>query len=435
MSGLIELPADLAVLIAAGVYLALFLRPKTDRLALAATVLGGCLCLGELPYIHLAAQPGYTLTGLVVVSLLATIILKRNDFSLRSLIPWLSLGLIWLAWVGLGLTLAGWPPASLGHFSRLAQLLFFAALMGLVGQRPEALAALFRGFAYTLVAVAGAAIYQFFAGRFYLEIGRATMSGYDYLIQEPMGFYRAGGTFTDPNNLAVVLGLAALTLAWLIVRDGRQARLNAGLALYYGGLLVTLSRSIWFGLIVGGLIMARRAGWVFLAVVLGASLLGLGWSSYARQDPPRPGKTPYTSASSRWVYWGAAWDMAQDSPLFGVGLNQYHCRFLAMRGQEVLDDLRMEKAKPHGLFIGLGAETGLVGLGLFALMMLWPFWRLLHQKRSLARLAAALLAATAANAFFHNYLNQDLLWAVMGLCAGMGFGGTNSSETEFCKGC
>ena len=81
MSGLIELPADLAVLIAAGVYLALFLRPKTDRLALAATVLGGCLCLGELPYIHLAAQPGYTLTGLVVVSLLATIILKRNDFA------------------------------------------------------------------------------------------------------------------------------------------------------------------------------------------------------------------------------------------------------------------------------------------------------------------------------------------------------------------
>ncbi|MBW2619366.1 MAG: O-antigen ligase family protein, partial [Deltaproteobacteria bacterium] len=398
---MIELPADLAVLIGAGVYLAFFLRPKTDRLALAATTLGGCLCLGEVPYIHLTAQPGYTLTGLVVISLLAAIILKRKDFSLRPLIPWLVLVLIWLAWVGLGLALAGWPPTSLGSFSRLAQLLFFAALMGLVSQRPEALAALFRGLTYTLAAVAGVAIYQFFAGRFYLEIGRTTMSGYDYLIQEPMGFFRAGGTFTDPNNLAVVLALATLGLAWLIARGGGQVRLSAGLALYYCGLLVTLSRSIWFGLIVGGLIVFRRAGWVFMAVVLGASLLGLGWSSYARQDPPRPGKTPYTSASSRWVYWEAAWDMAQDSPLFGVGLNQYHRRFLAMRGQEVLDDLRMKKAKPHGLFIGLGAETGLVGLGLFALMMLWPFWRLVRQRGSLARLAAGLLAATAVNAFFH----------------------------------
>jgi O-antigen ligase len=222
--------------------------------------------------------------------------------------------------------------------------------------------------------------------------------------------------------LAAFLAVAGLVLAWVIThkKTGKYTLPMAGL--FYAGLLTTLSRSIWYGLLPGAWLALRGTSRRIQVLVLIMIAIGLAWTSYARWDPPRPEKvTPYTSASSRLVYWSHALRACLEHPFFGVGLKNYHFSFLAARGQKALKDLKVVEAKPHGLFFGLAAETGIVGLAIFGLIYLWPLIRLLVRRNSSDFLVLGLMVCLLLHASIHNYLYQYLLWSGLGLSVGKAF--------------
>lgn len=89
----------------------------------------------------------------------------------------------------------------------------------------------------------------------------------------------------------------------------------------------------------------------------------------------------------------AAWQVWQAHLWLGTGLDTYQ---LACEQMGVLEASRMACSHPHNLYLELGAETGLVGLGLFCGLLLAIYW-------------AALKTAYAAKAWLHLALSASVL--------------------------
>jgi len=420
----IQFPTDAPVLAVGLAYAIAFGVRIRQRLNTAAWGLGFFLPLVEVELLHLKASTSYSIFGLIFLSLVVAAATSWRELKVDALKNWAILLAVWLGWLKLSLVFSQNPGEGYFAHSRLFQLGLLALATAALAGRPALLRSALNGFVACLGLSCLAAIYQFLAGDFFFDIGRTTMPGYDYLILEPMGFYRAAGAFRDPNNLAAALSVAGLGLAWLKAHGDLDRRQSWLMVLLYLGFLATLSRSPWLGVLLAAPLALWGTSRRWQAVVLVAALLGLIWTTYARWDAPRPGKkTPYTSVTTRWVYWEQALAMVRERPLLGVGLKNYHPHFVERLGQESLRPLKVTRAEPHGFFIGLAAEGGLVGLVLFLGLAAWPWWLCLKRGDPLGLLAAGILVCVLVNAAFHNYIYQDLLWIALGLAAGRAFCG------------
>jgi O-antigen ligase len=119
------------------------------------------------------------------------------------------------------------------------------------------------------------------------------------------------------------------------------------------------------------------------------------------------------SAQLRPILATVAWHMFLDNPLLGCGFGQYVAvspEYLSDRSTE----LPLEKARPyiqHNVFLGLLTETGIVGLGLFVVLLAcwsrdaWQVWRSEAAPlwaRQCALLMLGMLGVYFANGMFHN---------------------------------
>ena len=134
------------------------------------------------------------------------------------------------------------------------------------------------------------------------------------------------GVFQDPNDLSMILVLGMI--ACLLFVEQATSRIGkclpfAPLALFLYGLQLTYSRGglLSFGL--GMLILFRaKLGWkktVALSLVLFPVMLALFGGRMTRIDVGNTGDT----SQHRIQVWSAGLDMLRESPLFGVGMNNY----------------------------------------------------------------------------------------------------------------
>ena len=108
-----------------------------------------------------------------------------------------------------------------------------------------------------------------------------------------------------------------------------------------------------------------------------------------------------------------AWDMFSDRPMFGCGFGQYDREkmpYLADRSS----DLPLEKTTPyvqHNAFLSLLVETGLIGVGLFVLLLALAVrnaWRLWSDENSTPIVRqTGILFLTLIGAYLPNALFQD----------------------------
>lgn len=186
---------------------------------------------------------------------------------------------------------------------------------------------------------------------------------------------RAVGSFADPNYYAALLALASLPAIVLALADlRRDGWLLAPAALALTGLAFSLSRGAMLGLAVGLLLLllwtrARRIALVVAAAVIVLTLAGgnpLGQSEYygtvserisSLQNPTRESKRP--------EIWQTAVDIAVEHSLVGIGVNQFEHeavkRSLVERGKT------LENA--HSIPLSLAAETGVIGLAAFLVLI------------------------------------------------------------------
>jgi probable O-glycosylation ligase (exosortase A-associated) len=130
------------------------------------------------------------------------------------------------------------------------------------------------------------------------------------------------------------------------------------------------------------------------------------------------------SIRGRLHFWGVAFEMARDKPIFGVGHNGFPVAY--DRYDPTTAAFGMSRGV-HSMWMGTLSELGFVGLCLF-LALLWLAWRACQLSRQLARagriraefehFAAALqmaFVACAVGGSFVNFQYVEMLWHYMGL--------------------
>jgi len=206
---------------------------------------------------------------------------------------------------------------------------------------------------------------------------------------------RACGPVNDPNYFAQIL-LVVLPMAVVLTRfeKGRGARAAAlaFAALLLSGVLLTYSRGGFLVLIILAVLLIHlrylRLRHIFLgAIPVIAIALAVAPGYLQRMDSIR-GVSDMESVSDaavrgRLTEMLAAWNVFLDHPVVGVGPGQY-TPFYSL---DYMDDpgvafRQIDKERPaHTLYFELAAETGIIGLLIFAGLVLTVLRRIRRVRR------------------------------------------------------
>jgi O-antigen ligase len=316
---------------------------------------------------------------------------------------WMALGLV--TWSIITIPLSFWPGGSvlLLFDLFLKSVAVFVLLAGVVDTRHRLWT-----ISWTLllccVPVALTALYNYAAG-IYMEGGNNRIAGYG----------RTGLT-GNPNDLALLMNLIIpLGVALFVTSRQLVSRAASGviLLLAMAAVIVTFSRSGFVTLATIGLlylwrlVRMGRAGLAGLLVA--GALVGLMMAPAGYGD--RLGTVldidsdPTQSAQSRWRDMGVAVQFALSNPIFGAGLGMDVLALNELRGDDWIS--------VHNAYLNFAMDLGLVGLGLYLLLIVTVLvgvqrvekrrTRGAHQD-DLGRLAGAIrisLVAFVVSAFFY----------------------------------
>jgi hypothetical protein len=215
------------------------------------------------------------------------------------------------------------------------------------------------------------------------------------------GLVSAGDIATAAHALLVLVCAGVATGFLLAVFDAglRPPAMSGARALARLGLVAVL-------------VVGLAGGW---AAVHGDPVheLRVKWSEFKSLQTTSVSATRYTSAGGqRYDLWRVALRELRAHPLAGVGEGSYQFEYYRLRRtNRNLDD-------PHGLFFQLAGELGVVGLALFALILvgfvgsLRRWWR--AAPPDVRRSACGLMAAGAT---FLGQAMVDWMWRIPGLTA------------------
>jgi len=192
-------------------------------------------------------------------------------------------------------------------------------------------------------------------------------------VTDVQGVRRVLGTYTSPNHFALLLGRALpflVALAWSVPRWRPWA--IGGAVLCAGALGVTFSVGGWLAtglalLVVVALLGGRRLA---LALVV-AGAIGAAVVLVAAPSERLRGRLDPTQGTSfvRVQLWQAAGQLVAESPVFGIGLDNFLYRYPSKMppGAQFEPNL----SHPHNLILQFWLQLGLPGL----LALAWLLWR------------------------------------------------------------
>jgi hypothetical protein len=353
-------------------------------------LLGGCLavmlvgsCFGYA-YFH-ADVGGFSVTAdRVLLALLAVtfVVMGRLGLTERRQLDKLDITLLLFMGVLVISTLShSWKP------SVLASLLVFNLMAG-------AIYWLARGAVFSERAVLG--MFAAIAG-FGLYLAVISILEQQQLLAFVYPRYIATSTFTEflgrgrgpllnpaSNGLFLGSGWFCMLMFWPRVNHKGKLLLVVLSLIYGGGVICTMTRCVWAAVLLGLLILIvtnlpRRWATLFAAAVVLVGCIGIAakWNDLQafKRDKDVSVADMSKSAGLRPIFAVIAWHMFLDRPILGCGYGQYPVEskyYLSDRSTQ----LRLEKARiyvQHNVVLSLLTETGLVGSGLFVLLMLLWF--------------------------------------------------------------
>ncbi len=239
---------------------------------------------------------------------------------------------------------------------------------------------------------------------------------------------RIAGPLGDPNFFAQILVLALPVAIALALREPRRPRrLLAGAAalVIAPALMLTYSRGagLALGVELAVLIVLSRRRLRAAAAALAAAVLlallapaevGRRLGTFAELLPGGESATlePDSSFGERRLVTRTAWEMFVSAPVAGVGAGNYTAHFgdFADRvgSAERFYDAPGEAHYPHSLYLEIAAETGVLGLGAFALVLAAAAAALARARRCLAPRSLPSALATAFTVALTGYLTSSL---------------------------
>jgi hypothetical protein len=231
-------------------------------------------------------------------------------------------------------------------------------------------------------------------------------------------YFRVNSLFFDPNIygrfLAIVmLGVTAVLLWTRSARDTWLAA--AGLAVLWGGLVLTLSQSSFASLLAGLAVLALlrfRARWTLGAVGLGFVVaLALVLAAPGALGLDR-GLDDASSGRASLIEGGLR--LAQDRPVWGWGSGAFGRQY---RRREDASSARAVSAS-HTIPVTVAAEQGVIGLAVYLALLVFALLRLLRGARGLpgrAAVAAGFAALVVHTWMYAAFLEDPLSWTLLGI--------------------
>jgi O-antigen ligase len=236
-------------------------------------------------------------------------------------------------------------------------------------------------------------------------------------------FFRVNSVFWDPSVYGRFLVVAMIPSLVLIVR-GRSPRLAlaaaAAVVVTWFGLLISFSQSSFAALLVVVLALAFVAWkWrAFVAVVLAVAVLA--GISVAQPQIRRSIQHHTTgglnnATSGRFSLVANGIRIAAHHPVLGVGVGGFKRAYadrVHLKGKDP------KKAASHNTPVTVAAETGIVGLGLFAWLLVATLREAWRRRGQAALVAGIGIAAILVHSLFYNAFFEDpMTWALFGLVA------------------
>jgi O-antigen ligase len=243
-----------------------------------------------------------------------------------------------------------------------------------------------------------------------------------YAVGKPTPFtfyYRARGTFEDPNLAACYLNMSlGIVLAYNYLNYGRVVRCNAILIIL--ALFLTASRggilSLAMGLIIlisfnfrretaKSLIKMVTAFIIILCIVyMAANSLGYNILSNVDNRIISIGSDDYNTLE-RILLWDTAMELGMKRPIIGVGTGQYVS--VASISNPAVTKI------PHNTYLGIFAETGIVGLTAFMWLPVFLAFKLYKKIRNgedILLFFALSMLCVGIQAYSINMENYRILW-------------------------
>lgn len=288
----------------------------------------------------------------------------------------------------------------------------------------------------TVRAVLGAMVAGATVAAVYGIIATPNASEFAYASNAGSGLGRLAGTVGDPNELAslLVVGLVLSGALAATCRGGQRAIWIGAAVLCGGAMFLTGSRgglvALTAVLIAAIIVTPRRRALVITVAVMIAASATIYYTAIASEGA-RERITLSDGGTGRTDIWRVGWRMFEDKPIQGVGANNFQVasiHYLLAEPGAILNDNYVvdQPAVAHNTYLHVLAELGLIGFGLFILVLgiligyliraIAAFKRL--KNRTMEILATALvlsLVALLAADFFLSEQYSKQLWILLSL--------------------
>ncbi|MFH1613013.1 MAG: O-antigen ligase family protein [bacterium] len=199
-------------------------------------------------------------------------------------------------------------------------------------------------------------------------------------------YLRCSGTLDCVNSLAIVLAMVLPLCLILSLESSFKKKQKAFLVisslLIFTSLILTLSRGAWIGFFISFIFIIILKGRKFFIPIISYSIILVIISTifFPKLIITKIKNTLDLSLctnKTRLIFWQGALTMLKTNPITGVGLDRFRKEYYNNTKYETLEGKEYGKIEPdykrhfhaHNNFLNFGAESGLLGLGFFVLLL------------------------------------------------------------------
>ncbi len=234
-------------------------------------------------------------------------------------------------------------------------------------------------------------------------------------------YFTVNSVFFDPSIFGRFLALVMVLLGSVLLYARRQ-RTELGtlavLAILWGGLVLTLSRSSLVALLVGLGVLAALRWRVGRAVFVAAGVVAIGAAAIAISPTTFGLNQGLNGASSgRPGLVSGGIDLFASRPVWGYGSGSFETQY-AKRHHEP----GQTTTASHTIPVTIAAEQGLIGELAYIALVVVALVMLLHRARSdpaRAGIAAAFIALLVHTLLYADFLEDPITWTLLAIGAAM----------------
>jgi putative inorganic carbon (HCO3(-)) transporter len=243
-------------------------------------------------------------------------------------------------------------------------------------------------------------------------------------------YFTVNSVFFDPDIFGRFLAIVMILLAAVLIFGRRRSEVIATtvvLAILWGGLVLTLSRSSLGALLLGLAVLAAlrwKPSWMIVAgavvVVLGAAAIAISPKTFGLNQ----GLNGASSGRAGLVSTGVS--MFESRPIWGYGSGSFVAEYRARH-----PNTSSTLAASHTIAITIAAEQGLIGELVYLGLVIVAAVTLLRGARGdpvRAAVAAAFVALVLHTNLYADFLEDPVLWTL--LAAGVALAGSSRPLSE-----